>query len=397
MRTAQRFLAIITLAAVATVPLTTWGRPSPASAAPDSPSVVHPLKRFPIAATREVGAGNRTDVFTIDTGGALTLAKVDGAGAWQGPAPITNRSVFPVGGAIAAGPEVGAPGRTDVFAVNIAGAMTVTWTDGAGTTWHGPTAISNASTYDFGSPVAISQQFGAANQTDVFAINAEGQLTVIWSENGGSWNGPVILSGAIFPGAGEVAVSQQFGAPNQTDVFAVNISGQLTVTWVQGAGAWSSPQVIGTGGYAFGVPVAASQQFGISNQTDVFGVSAAGNLTNAWVAGTGPWHGPGNLAATTLPSDTVLAVSQQFGAANTTDVFGIDQTGRLTVTWVQAAGPWFGPTPIGQPGALPTGTGVAASQQFGLDQIDVFAVNAEGTLTVTWAGATGVWNGPQAI
>ncbi|WP_027282978.1 hypothetical protein, partial [Roseomonas gilardii] len=40
---------------------------------------------------------------------------------------------------------------------------------------------------------------------------------------------------------------------------------------------------------------------------------------------------------------------------------------------------------------------VAASQQFGLNQTDVFLVDGQGNLNVFWVGGGGAWNGPGKI
>ncbi len=41
-----------------------------------------------------------------------------------------------------------------------------------------------------------------------------------------------------------------------------------------------------------GVALASSQQFGISNQTDVFVVAEKGTMDVSWVEGAGTWKGP---------------------------------------------------------------------------------------------------------
>ena len=46
-----------------------------------------------------------------------------------------------------------------------------------------------------GGGVAASQQF-AANQTDVFSVDQNGQLTVSWVDNAGEWQGPITISPA---------------------------------------------------------------------------------------------------------------------------------------------------------------------------------------------------------
>ena len=43
------------------------------------------------------------------------------------------------------------------------------------------------------------------------------------------------------------------------------------------------------------------------------------------------------------------------------------------------------------------GAPVATSPQFGLSQTDVFAVNKDSTLNVSWVAGGGRWNGPATI
>ena len=42
-----------------------------------------------------------------------------------------------------------------------------------------------------------------------------------------------------------IAASPQFGVPDQTDVFFVGNNGQLHVAWVSGGGAWDGPIGLG--------------------------------------------------------------------------------------------------------------------------------------------------------
>jgi hypothetical protein len=93
--------------------------------------------------------------------------------------------------------------------------------------------------------VAASPHYGVNNQTDVFAVGADGQLRVAWVLGGGAWNGPAGIGPAgLFPPGAAVAASPHYGVNNQTDVFAVGADGQLRVAWVLGGGAWNGPSVI---------------------------------------------------------------------------------------------------------------------------------------------------------
>jgi hypothetical protein len=188
---------------------------------------------------------------------------------------------------------------------------------------------------------------------------------------------------------GGIAASRQFGA-NQTDVFAVSGGNQLNVFWVDGEGDWQGPLEIGPGlTFNQGSLPAVSQQFG-ANQTDVFMFDGQGALNVFWVQVQGAWQGPQRISAVGFTTFDTLApiagaptVSQQFGA-NQTDVFAVDSKGQLNVFWVQGEGAWQGPEKIGPAGFAYPNSNVAASQQFGANQTDVFLVDSTGQLNVFW-------------
>jgi hypothetical protein len=93
-----------------------------------------------------------------------------------------------------------------------------------------------------------------------------------------------------------VAASNQFSIGNQTDVFVVDNTGSTRVSWVQGGGAWKGPLAITPAGNApKGARLVASNQFGIPSQTDVFLVNFIGFAQVLWVEGAGAWHGPTQL------------------------------------------------------------------------------------------------------
>jgi hypothetical protein len=346
-----------------------------------------------IVASQQFGA-NQTDVFLVDLNGQLNVFWVEGEGGWLGPEPIGSEGVAFGASHLTASRQFGA-NQTDVFLVDQSGQLKVFWAVGEGA-WNGPEPIGPAGMAAPGSNVAASQQFGA-NQTDVFFVDPNGQLNVVWVVGEGSWNGPEKIGpeGVFNPG-GYLTASRQFGA-NQTDVFLVDLNGQLNVFWVEGEGAWNGPQKIGPTGIAYpGSSIAASQQFGL-NQTDVFLVDKTGQLNVFWVVGNGAWNGPEKIgpAGFCYPGG-VLAASQQFGA-NQTDLFLVDKTGQLNVFWVVGSGAWNGPEKIGGTGITIAGACISACRQFGANQTDVFLVDQSGRLNVFWAVGEGAWNGPLLL
>jgi hypothetical protein len=162
-----------------------------------------------------------------------------------------------------------------------------------GGNWNGPLSISQTGLAPPGAGVAASPQFGAANQTDVFVVGGDGAARVIWVEGGGNWNGPLPISPPVAPAGADLAASPQFGVPNQTDVFVVGADGAARVVWVQGAGNWNGPLPISQTGLAeAGGHLAASQQFNDASRTDVFSVANDGTTQVLWVRAAGSWNGP---------------------------------------------------------------------------------------------------------
>nr|WP_232460145.1 hypothetical protein [Burkholderia ubonensis] len=321
---------------------------------PISPPGLFPLGAA-VAASNQFGLSDQTDVFGVDRNGALHVAWVNGAGGWNGPAPISPPGLFPPGAAIAASNQFGLSDQTDVFVVGSNGALHVAWVNGAGG-WNGPAPISPPGLFPPGAAVSASNQFGLSDQTDVFVVGSNGALHVAWVNGAGGWNGPAPISPpGFFPPGAVVAVSNQFGLSDQTDVFVVGSNGALHVAWVNGAGGWNGPAPISPAGlFPPGAVVAASNQFGLSDQTDVIVIDGNGALHVAWVNGGGGWNGPAPISPPGLfPPGAAVAASNQFGLSDQTDVFAVDGNGTLHVAWVNGAGGWNGPAPI-VPRLLPT-------------------------------------------
>jgi hypothetical protein len=345
-----------------------------------------------IAASQQFGL-TQTDVFTIDENGALAGGWA-GGGAWSDGVLTGGANVFVPGAPLAASQQFGL-NQTDVFTVGSNGQLTVNWVQQAA--WAGPMTIGSQGTFPVGASVAASQQFGLT-QTDAFAVDNKGALTVSWVDGGGAWNGPTEVSatGYFWPGSPVAALQQ--ASLNQTDVLAVDSSGRLNVSWVQ-QGGWSGPLALSpaasfpANGHAH---VAASQQCGLP-QTDVFVVDNNGALTVSWVDNGGAWKGPLEITGTNLfPPGAPVAASQQFGVQQT-DVFVVDLNGALNVVWVDGGGSWNPPLAVTPAHSLRPGSGLAVSQQTGLNQTDVFARNAAGDVSLSWVGSGGAWQGPMTV
>jgi hypothetical protein len=319
-----------------------------------------------------------------------TAAALSGPGGGSSPKPAS----------VVSSPQFGAPDQTDVFRVASDGSVQVSWVQRAGR-WNGPLAISQPGFAPPGAALAVSPQFGIPNQTDVFVVADNGTAQVLWVQGAGRWNGPLTISAAGLapPGAG-LAASPQFGVPDQTDVFVVAGTGATEVFWVQGAGRWNGPLAISPGSIApAGAGLAASPQFGVPGQTDLFFVGTSGTTQVLWVQGAGRWNGPLTISlGGQAPPGAGLAASPQFGVPDQTDVFVVAGTGATEVFWVQATGQWNGPMTISPTHLAPPGAALAVSPQLGVaDQTDVFVVAQDGAAQVLWVSGAGRWSGPLAV
>lgn len=361
------------------------------------------LKPFKLAVPDMSSQVSETDVFFVDPRGNLRMAWVAGGGAWNPPVQLGPPGLFPPGAGVAASLRFGGV-QLFVFVVDRTGSLNAAWRwvdVGDPSLLAGRVSISPAYLFPPGAPLAVSPQFGLPNQMDVFLVDKHGALNVAWLIGEGDWNTPIPISQpGVFPRKAQVAVSNQFGIPDQTDVFAIDCDGALSVAWVVGGGMWRGPVRISPCGlFPPGAPVVASNQFGIPDQTDVFAIDCDGALNLAWVLGGGPWNGPMRISPPGMfPPGACLAVSNQFGIPNQTDVFVVGVNGGLHVSWVVGSGSWNGPVQISPSFYFSPGAPLAAANQFGIpDQTDVFAIAANYAPAVEWVVGGAAWNGPLQI
>ena len=89
-----------------------------------------------------------------------------------------------------------------------------------------------------GAAVATSAQYGVPDQTDVFVVGSNGTLYVFWVGSAGTWLHHPISPARFAPPGARLAASAQYGVPDQTDVFVVGSNGTLYVFWVGSALTW---------------------------------------------------------------------------------------------------------------------------------------------------------------
>jgi hypothetical protein len=299
-----------------------------------------------IAAAKRFGTDNQTDVFLIDQSGQLQAFVVSPSGV-TGPTSIGGKNFAARGGPVAAARQLNAI-QTDVFVFDNKGQLNV-FSAAATGGWKGPAKIGAANLAPKGAQLAVSQ-LSSSNQTAVFAVKTDGALVAFRSTGGSQWQGPEAISKAGFAKAGgHIAVGQRAGSSNQTDIYLVDKKGQLNVFSAQGTGAFSGPVAIGASEFAeAGAPVAVSMRSG-GSQTNVFVTDKKGSLQLFSVEGGNPWRGPQPIGPAGLTtSGAFIAASPQFGVRNQYDIFLLNQTGTKApgwpvVFWGPGENAWSGP------------------------------------------------------
>jgi len=315
---------------------------------------------------------------------------------------------FFVGGApVAACPRAGAS-ETDIFTIGSTGQLAVSWVTGAGA-WNQPLPLTPINTFPVGGYVAASQQFGAASpQTDVFAIDAQGALNVLYAGKPGSSFRQLKLTppntyspGSSIAVAGLRSQGLKPGPLNQTNVFVMAADGGLNVHFVVESGAWNSMPIGPRNVAALGTPLAAGTRSGgqglLSYETFVFFVDVTGALNAYSIGQNGMWQREVISAPGIFEQASSIAVSQQVGTGNANsgnqlDVFAVDAQGTLNVFYTSGAG--WSSQKIRPDIVLNPGIPVAASQQFitGVNQTDVMLFDPSGALNIFYVDGAGAWN-----
>jgi hypothetical protein len=260
-----------------------------------------------------------------------------------------------------------------------------------------------------GAPLVACQEFGS-NQTDVFTVGNAGQLGVCSVVGAGPWSQPLPLTENEFApvGAG-VAASQQFGLmPPQTDVFLVDVSGTLNVFFRSSTtSSWkaqtiSEPRFTAPGAMLATSPQVLEDATG-PTRTNVFLIDNTGALSVFFVDRGGGWlNAPISPPNVALPGGAVAA-SPRFpasGDAQWVDAFFVDQQGLLNVYSRSVSQPFRSPWQhaiLGTAGLFPPGAAIAVARQIGAgsggigDQTDVFVFDNSGTLHVFYIYGKSPW------
>jgi hypothetical protein len=309
-----------------------------------------------------------------------------------------RRGVAKPGSAVAALPPAGAKDRGGIVTVDQEGQIVEFALDHDGSFKESADVGPKAATR-WGAPLAASRQFGA-QQTDLFFVNPDGQVKVLWRKDGAAWSGPANIGPEQFTAKLAHLAAGRLGKGDRTAVFAVDKQGALCVFRAEKGGAWTGPQTIGEMGLApAGAPIAV---FEGEDRTFLFLVDKRGQAHMAVAESDGTFGmpkpiGPKDIAAGGAPLAVVRrARAPQFA------VFVVDKKGVLTLIAVDRDGQADKPKPLGP--VAPNGKTkfIAAARPFAdRDAIDVYAIADGGPHdgdAIRFHSDDGeAWHGPEPV
>ena len=188
-----------------------------------------------------------------------------------------------------------------------------------------------------GQPLATARQ--TDNQIDVFFVDGNGVINVMWVVDGGGWSGPVGLTppGTAIPRSWLGTARQ---TANQIDLFFIDGQGMVNVMWVVDGGAWQGP--VGLTG-AGAVPRLAARHRAADRRSDRPLLRRRQrrrqrDVGRRWrrLAGSGrPDRRAGGARRGARSRPRGRASSQ-------IDLFFVDRNGVVNVMWVVGGGAWAG-------------------------------------------------------
>jgi hypothetical protein len=248
--------------------------------------------------------------------------------------------------------------QVEVFAVDVSGALKDVWKHHNGF-WEPSFGLTGPGFAPPGAPLAAVWQ-PLNEQLEVFTIGKEGALKEVWKAHNGRWSAPIRLTSPNFavPCAHLAAVVQPLN--NQLEVFAIDVTGTVRLTWKSQNGAFQQSVALTPPGSApAGAPITAVWQ-PLNEQLEVFWIDTAGALRSVWKQHNGSWQPAFNLTAPGFasPRSKVAAVWQPLNEQ--LEVFTIDQRGAIKGVWKAHNSAWQQPFILYGPGSARPGAALTA-------------------------------------
>lgn len=246
------------------------------------------------------------------------------------------------------------------------------------------------------SPVAAVYQ-PLNEQLEVFIVDANGALNVVWKDNNGRWKAPFPLTSANFTVAGASVAAVYYPTYQQLDVFVVDKNGVFNVVWKDHNDPWHAPVGLTDPGFAPPGARLAGVYQPLNEQLEVFVVGANGALSVVWKDHNSPWRAPVGLTAPGFAPPGAHVACTYYPSYKQLEVFLLDKNGIVNDVWKTNNGAWHPPFGLSPPEFAPQGAPLTAIYQPLNEQLEVLTVDGRGAISVIWKERNGAWHAPVGL
>jgi Dual-action HEIGH metallo-peptidase len=336
----------------------------------------------------------KLESFFVNPEGALSVLWKINNSFWKGPVGITPNNLLPRDAKIA---SVSYPPQNHLenFFVGNDGAIYVSWKadDGA---WNNPARLTDPNTVKAGGNLS-AVYYPENEQLEVFFIDAQGALNVMWKAKGTGWFSPVKLSGNNFAPSGAGITSVFYPLNNQLEVFFTGNDGSVYLAWKANNGNWNAPVPLSPPNTATpGTPISATY-YPPNDQLEVFFVDGSGAFNLAWKAQNGAWNAPVKLTESGFAPAGSHIASVLNPQNDQLEVLLVGSNGSVNLFWKANNGAWNPPAQLTPANFASPGINITAAYQPLNSQLEVFFSDKDGFLNLLWKAQNGNWNAPLRI
>ncbi|HYJ13615.1 MAG TPA: hypothetical protein VEW66_08490 [Thermomicrobiales bacterium] len=334
------------------------------------------------------------EVLTVDGSGALTVRWKENNGAWNAPVGITAGGFAPAGAPVA---TVFYPpnNQLEAFVAGSDGRVYVVWKAQNGS-WSDPVALTESGVLPAGSSLSATY-YPLNDQLEVFFVDANGAVWVLWKANNEAWNPPAQLTPNGYADPGTPLTSVFYPPNNQLEVLFVDASGAIGVLWKAQNEAWNEPVVLTEAGIAITGTVLSGVYYPVNDQLEVLFVDRHGAVNVLWKANNEAWNAPVALTNQILaiPGSPIATVF--YPQNEQLEAFFLDISGALRVLYKVRNAEWSPPIAITNSFFANPGDQVAASYYWLDTQLNVFVANSAGQVQLVWKANNSTWRDPTPL
>ena len=240
-------------------------------------------------------------------------------------------------------------------------------------------------------------------QTEVFAIDPQGALKVVWKHDGypgeqaGFWEAAEYISGNRLTVAGAPLAAVWQPMNEQLEVFTLAKNGALFVAYKAHSREWHDPIAITPPNFASVCSHVAAVFQPLNNQLEVFAIDATGAVRVAYKAQNGTWHAPITLtlAGVAPPGAPLTVVWQPLNEQ--LELFWIDGNGAMRQMLKAHNQQWLPPRVITPAGYASPHSKIASVWQPLNEQLEVFVIDQRGAVKGLWKAHNGAWLNPFVV